>query len=58
MLCRKCRKLLLNKYIHPFWVKNGTIDLKTFGNGQGYVVTHRNNLEELSRDYEVSANQV
>ena len=33
MLWGKCGKLFLNKYIHSFWVTNGTIKLKTVENG-------------------------
>ena len=33
MLWGKYRKLLLNKYIHSFWVTNETIKLKTVKNG-------------------------
>ena len=43
----KCRKLLLNKYIHSFWATNGTIKLKTIENGRVCAVTHRNDLENL-----------
>ena len=50
MLWGKCRKLLLNKYIHYFWVTNGTIKLKTVGNGRVYAVTHQNDLVELFPD--------
>ena len=50
----KCRKLLLNKYIHSFWVINGTI----VKNGRVYAVTHRNDLVELFPDNEVLADQV
>ena len=58
MLRGKCRKLQLNKYIHSFWATNGTIKLKTVGNGRVYAVTYRNDLEELFQDNEVLANQV
>ena len=58
MLWGKYRKLLLNKYIHSFWVTNGTIKLKTVKNGRVYTATHRNNLEELLPNNEVLANQV
>ena len=46
----KCRKLLSNKYIHSFWVINGTIKLKTIENEQVYAVTHQNNLVKLFPD--------
>ena len=46
MLRGKCKKFLLNTYIHSFWMTNGTIKLKTVENGPVYEVTHRNHLEE------------
>ena len=58
MLWGKCRKLLLNKYIHSFWVTSGTVKLKTVENGRVYAVTHRNDLEELFPDYEVLTDQL
>ena len=58
MLWGKCRKLLLNKYIHSFWVTNGTIKLKTVENGRVYAVTHRNDLVELFPDNDILADQV
>ena len=54
ILWGKCRKLLLNKYIHSFWVINGPI----VKNGRVYAVAHRNDLVELFPDNEVLANQV
>ena len=47
ILWGKCRKLLLNKYIHSFRVKNGTIKLQIVENERVYAVIHQNNLEEL-----------
>ena len=58
MLWGKCRKLLLNRYIHYFRVTNGTIKLKTMENGPVYAVTHRNDLVELFPDNEILADQV
>ena len=52
------QKLLLNKYIHSFWVTIGTIKLKTVGNGRVYTVTHRNDLVELFPDNDILADQV
>ena len=40
MLWGQCRKLLLNKCIHSFWVTNGTIKLKTVENGRVFAATH------------------
>ena len=58
MLWGKCRKLLFSKYIHSFWVKNGTIKLKTVDNGRAHAVTHRNDLVELFPDNDILADQV
>ena len=58
MLWGKCRKLLSNKYIHSFWVANGTIKLKTVENGRFYAITHQNNLVELFPDNDILADQV
>ena len=58
MLWSKCRKLLLNTYIHSFWVANGTIKLKTVENGRVYAITHRNDLVELFPDNDILADQV
>ena len=55
MLWGKCKKLLLNKYINSFWVKNGTIKLKTVENGRAYAATHRNDLLELFPDNDILA---
>ena len=38
MLWGKCRKLLSNKYIHSFWVTNGTIKLKTVEMGESMLL--------------------
>ena len=57
MLRGKCRRILLNKYIHSFWVTNGTIKLKTVENGKVYVASHQNDLEELFSYNEVLAKQ-
>ena len=54
----KCRKFLSDKYIHSFWMTNGTIKLKTVENGRVYAVTHQNDLMELFPDNDVSADQV
>ena len=57
MLQGKCRRILLNKYIHSFWVTNGTIKLKTVENGKVYVASHQNDLEELFSYNEVLVKQ-
>ena len=58
MLWGKCRKPLSNKYIHSFWVTNGTIKLKTVENGGVYAVTHRNDLVELFPDNDILAYRI
>ena len=58
MLWGKCRKLLLNKYFHSFWVTNGTVKLKTVENEPVYAVTHRDDLVELFPDNDILADQV
>ena len=57
MLRGKCRRILLNKYIHSFWVTIGTIKLKTVENGKVYVASHQNDLEELFSYNEVLVKQ-
>ena len=47
MLWRKCKKLLSNKYIHTFWVSNGTLKLKLTTNGCVHVITHSQDMDEL-----------
>ena len=58
ILWGKFSKLLLNKYIHSFWVTNGTIKLKTIENRQVFAVTHRNDLVDLFLDNDILADQV
>ena len=47
MLWRKCKKLCVNKFIHSFWVSNGSIRLKLSDNGRLDMITHIHDLEEL-----------
>ena len=47
MLWRKCKKLCVNKFIHSFWVSNGSIRLKLPDNERSYMITHISDLEEL-----------
>ena len=47
MLWRKCKKLCVNKFIHSFWLSNGSIRLKLCDNERSYIRTHINDLEEL-----------
>ena len=49
----KCRKPLLNKYIHSFWVTNGAIKLKAVENRR--IFENRDHLEKLFPDNEVLA---
>ena len=58
MLWDKYRKLVSNKYIHSFWVTNGTIKLKTIENGRVYAITRRNDLVGLFPDNDILADQV
>ena len=51
-------KLLLNKYIHSFWVANGTIKFKSVENGRTHGVTYQNDLVELFPDNEILVDQV
>ena len=46
--CRKCKKLWSSKYIHAFWVSNGTLRLKLTENGRVHIIiTHSQDLDEL-----------
>ena len=47
MLRRKCKKLWSSKFVHTFWVSNGSIKLKIADNDRVYTITHNNDLEEL-----------
>ena len=47
MLWRKCKKLWSSKFIHTFWVSNGSIQLKIADNDRVYTINHNNDLEEL-----------
>ena len=46
-LWRKCRKLWSSKFIHTFWVSNGSIKLKIADNDRVYTITYNKELEEL-----------
>ena len=47
MLWQKCEKLFVNKFIHSFWVSNGSIRLKLSDTERSYIIAHVNDLEEL-----------
>ena len=47
MLCQKCKKFCVNKFIHLFWVSNGSIRLKLSDNERSYIIIYINALEEL-----------
>ena len=47
MFWQKCKKPCVNKFIHFFWVSNGSIRLKLSENERSYIITHINDLEEL-----------
>ena len=46
-LWSKCKKLLNNKYLHGFWVTNGTIRIKITESSVPTSVSHLCDLEEL-----------
>ena len=43
----KCKKLCVNRFIHSFWVSNGSIRSKLPDNERSYIITYINDLEEL-----------
>ena len=51
--CRKCKKLWSSKYIHAFWVSNGTLRLKLTENGRVHIITHSQDLDELFPENEL-----
>ena len=52
ILWSKCKKLCVNKFIHLFWISNGSIRLKLSGN-ERYIINHINDLEKLFPGNEV-----
>ena len=53
MLWRKCKKLWSNKYIHAFWVSNGTWRLKLTESGRVHIINHGQDLFELFPENEL-----
>ena len=53
ILWRKCKKRWSSKYIHRFWVSNGTLRLKLTENGHVHVITHSQDLDELFLENEL-----
>ena len=53
MLWRKCKKLWSSKYIHAFWVSNGTLRLKLTESGRVHIITHSQDLDELFPENEL-----
>ena len=53
MLWRKCKKLWSNKYIHAFWVSNGTWRLKLTESGCVHIITHSQDLFEFFPENEL-----
>ena len=53
MLWRKCKKLWSSKYIHAFWVSNGTLRIKLTENGCVYIITYIQDLDELFPENEL-----
>ena len=47
MLWQKCKKLWSSKYIHAFWVSNGTLRLKLSASGCVHIITRSQDLDEL-----------
>ena len=53
MLWQKCKILWSNKYIHAFWVSNGTLRLNLAASGRVHVITHSQDLDELFPENEL-----
>ena len=53
MLWRKGKKLWSSKYIHVFWLSNGTLRLKLTENGRVHIITHSQDLDELFPENEL-----
>ena len=53
MLWRKCKTLWSSKYIHVFWVYNGTLRLKLTARRRVHVITHSQDLDELFPENEL-----
>ena len=53
MLWRKCKNLWCNKYIHAFWMSNGTLRLKLTASGRVHIITHCQDLDELFPENEL-----
>ena len=47
------KKLWSSKYIHAFWVSNGTLRLKITENGRVHIITHSQDLDELFPENEL-----
>ena len=47
MLWQMCKDLSSSKYIHVFWVSNGTLKLKLTTSGLVYAITDCQDLDEL-----------
>ena len=46
-LWSKCKKLLNGRFIHRFWISNGTLRIKLFESSHPIIVTHIVDLEEM-----------
>ena len=53
ILWQKWKKLWSCKYIHAFWVSNGTSRLKLTENGRVHIITHSQDLDELFPENEL-----
>ena len=50
---KNTKKQCAKKFIHLFWVSNGSIRLNLSDNDKSYIVTHINDLEELFHENEL-----
>ena len=62
-LWSKCKRLWTKKYIHTFWVSNGSVKIKIRENSKPKTISHTTDLEkvfpdnELLKDEEFESNQ-
>ena len=53
MLWRKCKKLWSSKFIHTFWIFNGTLRLKLTESSCVHIITDSQHLDELFPENEL-----
>ena len=56
-ILKKVKKNCVNKFIHLFWVSDGSIRLKLIDNERSFIITHINDLEELFPGNEILRNK-